>query len=113
MAPFAVPIASGKEQDWRAFMQELTGARITELRDFNSRHGLTTHRAWLEAAPDGSYLALVELEGPGAEGFLDRLATSEHPFDRWFRETVSAIHGIDFARVKMQPPELLMDSVAP
>jgi hypothetical protein len=40
---------------------------------------------------------LVILDGPGASVFLDKLATSDHEFDTWFRTKVDDIHPMDFS----------------
>lgn len=113
MAAFSVPIVAGRENDFRRFIEELTSTRQDEFRDFNSRYGLSVHRTWLESSPNGSYMAVVQLEGPGADTFLEKFPKSDHPFDRWFLEQVSSIHGIDFARTGMRLPELLMDVASP
>jgi len=36
------------------------------------------------------------------------LATSEEPFDRWFRDVVRGVHGIDLA-AGFEPPEQVLD----
>lgn len=113
MPAFSVPIVTNRENDFRRFIEGLTSTKQDEFRDFNSRYGLTVHRAWIESAPDGSYLAVVQLEGPGADTFLKKFPKSDHPFDRWFLEQVSSIHGIDFAHTEMKLPELLMDMASP
>jgi hypothetical protein len=46
---------------------------------------------------------LVIHEGPGAEGFLANVATSDDEFDQWFISTVADVHGIDMS-VPMPPP---------
>jgi hypothetical protein len=94
---FAVPIKPGKEESWKSWTSELTGARKADLDDMNSRLGLTTHAAWLQANPDGSHLAVVVIDGPGAPEFLGKLATSDHEFDTWFRSNVEDIHPMDFS----------------
>jgi hypothetical protein len=63
----------------------------------NERMGLTTHAAWLQQNPDGSQLAVVVLDGPGAPGFLGKLATSDHEFDTEFRASAEDIHPMDFS----------------
>ena len=63
----------------------------------NQRMGLTTHAAWLQQNPDGSQLAVVVVDGPGASEFLGKLATSDHAFDTWFRTNVEDIHPMDFS----------------
>jgi hypothetical protein len=82
---FAVPIKPGKEETWKSWAAEISGARKAEFDDMNERMGLTTHAAWLQQNPDGSQLAVVVLDGPGAPEFLGKLAVSNHGFDTEFR----------------------------
>jgi hypothetical protein len=97
MIAMAVPIHPGKLEAWRSWCAELTGPRKAEFDDLNRRHGLTTHAAWHQANPDGSDLAVVVIDGPGAEGFLGELARSDHPFDAWFRANIEDAHPMDFS----------------
>lgn len=101
----AVPIVAGKEEVWAEFTGQLGGARKAEFADFNSRHGLTDHRAWLQKNPDGSSLVIVVAEGPGADSFMGEFATSEDEFDKWFAEKVAEVHGIDFSAPPPPPAE--------
>jgi hypothetical protein len=94
---FAVPIKPGKEETWKSWIAETNGARKAEFDEMNQRMGLTTHAAWLQQNPDGSQLAVVVVDGPGASEFLGKLATSDHAFDRWFRTNVEDIHPLDFS----------------
>ena len=97
MEAFAVPIKPGKEETWKSWAAETNGARKAEFDEMNQRMGITTHAAWLQQNPDGSQLAVVVLDGPGASEFLGTLATSDHEFDRWFRTNVEDIHPMDFS----------------
>ena len=97
MEAFAVPIKPGKEETWKSWVAETNGARKAEFDEMNQRMGLTTHAAWLQQNPDGSQLAVVVVDGPGASEFLGKLATSDHAFDTWFRTNVEDIHPMDFS----------------
>jgi hypothetical protein len=57
--------------------------------------------------PDGSQLAVVVLDGPGASEFLGNLATSDHAFDTWFRTNVEDIHPMDFSAPPPVPVRFL------
>jgi hypothetical protein len=48
-----------------------------------------------------------EAEDVGAA--MQAIATSEAPFDRWFRETMEQVHGIDLADAG-PPPQLILDA---
>ena len=97
MEAFAVPILPDKADAWKAWTEEVTGDRKADFEAMNERHGLTTHAAWLHANPDGSHMAVVVVDGPGAATFLQNLATSDDEFDTWFRSNVEAVHPMDFS----------------
>lgn len=95
MPAMAAPLAAEKLDAWETWADELTGPRKAEFDDMNRRLGLEEHRAYLQPMPDGDYLVLVVAEGPGADGFLDSVAASDHEFDRWFAGNVADLHGMD------------------
>jgi hypothetical protein len=97
MQAMAVPIKPDKVDTWKGWCAELTGARKAEFDDMNQRLGLTTHAAFHQSNPDGSDLAVVVIDGPGASEFLPKLATSENEFDVWFRTSIEDIHPMDFS----------------
>jgi len=98
MGAMAAPIVPGKEATWDTWIADCKGSRKAEFDDMNQRMGLTSHRAWLQQTPDGHQLAIVVHEGPGADSYLGKLATSENDFDVWFRDAVTDVHGIDFSQ---------------
>jgi len=113
MNAIAVPLLEAKVEAWKAWVLECLGPRREEFDDFNERMGLTLHRAWLMPSRQGPLVAVV-FDGPGAESFLPKMAVSQEPFDRWFRERVSEFHGIDFSKSDaLLPSELFIDWQAP
>ena len=98
---FAAPLLPGKTDASRRWIAEMNGPRSAEIRDFNSRHGLTRHAAWLQQTPMGHLVAVLH-EGPGAEDLLAQVAASENEFDVWFRSNVEELHGMDLSN----PPPL-------
>ncbi len=105
MEAMAVPIKPGKLEAWEAWCAELTGPRKAEFDDMNQRYNLTTHGAWLQANPDGSNLAVVVFDGPGASGFMGGMAHSDHEFDTWFRSSVEDFHPMDFSAPPPPAPQ--------
>ncbi len=97
MEVMAIPIKQGKAEDWQSWTGELTGTRKAEFDEMNQRYDLTTHAAWLQNNPDGSHLAIVVFDGPGASEFLGKMAGSDHEFDTWFRSNIEEIHPMDFS----------------
>lgn len=95
MPAMAAPLAAGKRDAWEAWIAELNGPKKAEFDDMNERHGLTEHRAYLQATPADDFLVLVVHEGPGGESFLESLAGSDHAFDQWFIGNVATLHEMD------------------
>lgn len=97
MDAIAAPIKPGKVEAWESWIAEMNGPRKAEFDDMNQRYGITTHAAWLQANPDGSHLAIVVLDGPGASGFMGKMAGSDHEFDAWFRSNIEDVHPMDLS----------------
>jgi hypothetical protein len=113
MIAFTVPILPDKVDAWKAWMRECATARKNDFDRFNERMELTLHRAWLTQGPRGPWVIVV-CDGPGAKGFLRRLASSREPFDTWFRERVTDVHGADiFKAGAPAAPEAFLDWTAP
>jgi len=60
--------------------------------------------------PEGPHgdQAVVHLEAEDLEQAFQGMATSEEPFDRWFRAYVLEVHGLDLAE-GFPPPEQALD----
>ena len=112
MSLILAPIVDGKMGTWKQWATDLKDSRAEEFKDFNTRYRLTRHSAWLAETPAGPVVAALH-EGPGAENFMSDLATSDHEFDVWFRDSITDIHNIDFnAPLPGSPPQLLINAVA-
>lgn len=98
----ALPCLPGGAARFRQLAAECSGARKGEFEDFHRRLGLSAEHWYLQTTPDGE-LCLVVLEGDPA-GAIAKLGASDHPFDRWFRDEVKAVHGVDFAAPLPGPP---------
>jgi hypothetical protein len=101
MGAIAAPIQPGYLAAWEAFMAELNGPRRPEFNDMNRRFGVTDHRTWLQRTADGREMAIVVQDGPGALGFMGKLAASENLFDLWFCCSLEEAHGFDFDRLML------------
>jgi hypothetical protein len=113
MNAIAVPVLESKVEAWKAWVLECMGPRREEFDRFNERMGLTLHRAWLMQSLQGP-LAVVVFDGPDADSSLQRMAKSQEPFDRWFRQHVAEFHGIDLSTPDiLSPAELFLDWQAP
>ncbi len=83
------------------------GQRAAAHRASRERHGITREATWIQASPDHD-LAVVLLESDDLAASLYGMATSEEPFDAWFRAHVQRVHGIDLA-TGMHLPEQVLD----
>jgi hypothetical protein len=107
MLAMAVPVKDGKTDTWKAWCTEMTGARAADVADMNQRYGLTTHAAFDQPTPDGHHLAVVVLDGAGADTFLEKVAASENEFDSWFRSMLEEVHPMDFSNIPPTPQRVL------
>jgi hypothetical protein len=113
MVAMAVPLLPNKVEAWKSWVRECSTTRSKEFGSFNERMELTLHRAWLSQGPLGP-LVIVVSDGPGARTMLQKLASSEEPFDRWFRAKITELHGIDFSKPATgMASEILLDWQSP
>ena len=108
MGAFAAPLPAGSLEAWRTWIDELKGSRKTEFDDMNARHNVTDHRAYLQPMPDGNYLAVVVIDGPGADSFMDGAAASDNEFDTWFLGKAAEMHGFDLSAGPHPAPERVL-----
>ena len=90
------PIVAGKVEAWRRFCQELSGSRQQMYEASRQRLGITRERLALVETAFGS-AAVTTLEAPDVDWALGQIIASKLPFDRWYREQVRALHGINLA----------------
>ncbi len=93
----------------RAIAAELSGPRRAGLLASRARLGITSEQVWLRQTPNGTF-AVAVLKASDILAALARLATSQDPFDRWWRAEIEAIHGLDLSQPLPGPPnEQIMD----
>ena len=109
---FAAPCLPGGADALRRIARELQGARQGEFEDFHRRVGLAGEAWYVQQTPQGD-LSIVFLEGDDPARSIQMLGQSDHAFDRWFKEQVKQVHGIDFNQPPAGPfPEVVHDSVS-
>jgi hypothetical protein len=98
------PIMTGKVEAWRRFCQELAGSRRQMYEASRQRLGITRERLALVETAYGS-AAVTTLEAHNMGQALDQIIASKLPFDRWYREQVQELHGVNLAgyEVFLQP----------
>ena len=90
------PILSGKVEAWRRFCQELSGSRRLPYETSRQRMGITYERLALVETTFGS-MAVTTLEAPDVDRALGQIITSVFSFDRWYRERLQELHGVNLA----------------
>lgn len=107
----AFPILPGKTAAWRAWMDELNGARREEF--VASRRAAGVHeRTFLQSTPMGD-LVIVTLEGDEPGRAFGRMMGADDEFTRWFMARAQEIHGVDLSvRPTGSPSELVVDTGA-
>ena len=103
----AVPIRPGKRETWKRFIAELNGPRRAAYEASRRRMGIRREAAWLQEDPP---MCIVQIDADDPERASRELRESNDPFDRWFREQVLDIHGLDFRQVAgVAQNQLLLD----
>lgn len=106
----AFPVLPGKEEAVVAFARELAGKRREDHAEFCRRFGVVRETWHLQQTPHGLWvIGITELvEDPQA--VAPRYVQSETPFDRWFKDQVFDITGIDPHIEPLGPPtERILD----
>ena len=105
---FAAPLLPGKtDADREALESCASGDRRADHEASRKRAGITREAVWIQSTPGGD-VAVVVIESPDIQAAMGAMATSEEPFDVWFREHVRDVHGIDMAE-ESPPPEQILD----
>jgi hypothetical protein len=104
----AVPLLSGTTStDCAAMLSCWHGERGEEHAASRRLHGITRESVWIQSSPGGD-VAVVLIESPEVATAMLGLATSQAPFDAWFRDHLRAVHGLDLAD-GMGVPEQILD----
>jgi mannose-6-phosphate isomerase-like protein (cupin superfamily) len=103
----ALPILPGKTDEWKRVVAEATGKRRAELDDMHKRLNIRAAHWFLQPTPNGD-VAIVYLEGDGAELAFAAWGQSQHPFDMWFKQSIGPTYGIDFNVPPPGPAPMMM-----
>lgn len=101
---FAIPILPGKEALDRDTMGEMEGARRDEYEAALRDAGVTRHTVWHQQTPDGT-IAVVYMEA-GDEAGVAKFGSSDAPFNRWFRDQMKEVHGVDISQSGPPPKQV-------
>ena len=105
---FIAPLLPGKtETDRAAMISCWRGERRQDYEASRRRLGITREAVFIQPTPNGD-VAVVYWEADDIETALTGLATSDDPFDAWFRDHVRDVHGMN-VEDGFPPPEQVMD----
>lgn len=105
---FVVPLLPGKTETDRAAMTSCwNGDRQADHERSRKNLGITREAMFIQSTPAGD-LAVVYFEADDVEAAFVGMATSDDSFDRWFRDHVRAVHGIN-VEDGFPPPEQVLD----
>ena len=104
---FAAPLLPGTtSMDREEMLSCWHGERSEEHAASRRLHGITRESVWIQSTPGGD-VAVVLLESPDLSSALLGLATSDEPFDIWFREHLLAVHAMDLTAGLSRPEQVL------
>ena len=105
---FAAPLLPGKtDADREALAACASGDRRADHEASRKRAGITRESVWIQSTPNGD-VAVVLIEASDIQAAMGAMATSDEPFDQWFRGHVLEVHGMDMTE-ESQPPEQVLD----
>ena len=90
------PIRTGKVEAWRRFCQKMSDSQWPAYEASRQRMGITREK-WALVENAFGAAAVITLEAPDLGPALGQIMTSAFPFDRWYREQVRELHGINLA----------------
>jgi hypothetical protein len=100
----AFPVLPGKDEQLRRFAAELTGERRSEAAEFYRSFGVARESWHLQQTEHGYWVIGVTEVSDDLEKGAQAYATSQRPFDRWFKDQVQEISGIDPDIEPLGPP---------
>jgi hypothetical protein len=100
----AFPILPGKEAELDLFLRELS-ERAADLAPFYSQFSVG-HQSWhrQETATGTLLISTTEIMRTPLSAVAQQLRVSERPFDRWFKDRVREISGVDLDTTPLGPP---------
>jgi hypothetical protein len=102
------PVPPERFASWRAAVAEMAGPRRAEFAAARRRQGIDRQIVWVQQTPEGPReILLIETADPARAFML--MATSQDPFDVWFRQVLVDTFGIDLTQSAGPPPEQLLD----
>ncbi len=99
----ALPVLLGKSEVARELGRALMGPRAREVDAAEKRLKISKEAWFLQKTPQGEML-LVYFEATDIQKAFEDFARSQEPFDKWWRDKIKEITGIDMAQPPAGPP---------
>jgi hypothetical protein len=108
----AFPVLPGKEEDIRKLAAEMAGPRREEAREFYRTFGVVRESWHYQETPHGPLvIGVTEVEDIDPSARAQGYAESNQPFDRWFKDQVRNLTGVDPDLQPLGPPsEVIFDT---
>ena len=107
----AFPVLRGKEEDVRRLAAEMAGPRREEAREFYRSFGVVRESWHYQETPHGPMVIGVTEVNGDVSSIAQEYAESSRPFDRWFKDQVKNLSGIDPDIQPLGPPsEVIFDT---
>jgi hypothetical protein len=101
----AFPVIPGREQQVRDFARAIRTARAGEAREFYSRYGVSRESWHMQVTPHGTWIiGVTQIDGMPIAVAAEQYSQSELPFDRWFKNQVHELSGINPDEQPLGPP---------
>ena len=105
----AFPIGAEKFEQARRWGQAKMGPRKAELAESDRQLGLSRESWHLQETSTGGLL-ILSFEATDVAGALAGYAAAEGPFERWEKQEIKALTGVDLGRPLSTPlPETLVE----
>jgi hypothetical protein len=100
----AFPVLLGHEEAARQFAAAVAGPRQHEMRAFFRRMGVCCESWHLQHTPHGTWVIVVTELTCAPEASAQDYTASQDPFDRWFKDQVYQLSGINPDEAPLGPP---------
>jgi hypothetical protein len=102
-----LPINPGQTDNFLKLAETVKGPRRDEYQDFLRRRDFKENW-YLQQTPFGDVIVLY-LETADIGRMLESVRDTQHPFEVWFFQQATAIHGVDFTKPPTGPlPEVIL-----
>lgn len=102
-----VPLKKGCLSQYESFAKEHV-KRDKEYKDMLDRYDIHCTKVWHKNINNRDYIFGYHEVGPHFRERMTGWETSDHPFDRWFRESMMAVYDIENA-AGMEEPRLIFE----